>query len=334
MKELISIIVPVYNVEQYLDDCLISIINQTYKNLEIILIDDGSTDKSGKICDEYAKKDSRIIVIHKENGGVSSARNAGLRIAKGAYIGFVDPDDWIAEDMYEVLYSNAKKYDADVSVCKYKIVKNRRKDNLNAINLIKHNKTIGLDAIKSMCYMLSSNKFYDCGLCNKLYKKEVVPYFNQNISVAEDLLFNFEIYFRKENVSCWDDSEKYFYYYRSDSACHSLNFTKAQLLEIDIWENMLFKISNSNNFKQIKPFVIYSMSKVIWASLFKLAYNFNADNKKTYVLLKQKYKKNLLSFKNKSLKDYILKIFYYLPYELVGYIYKIWRYIKFNNYAK
>lgn len=334
MKELISIIVPVYNVEQYLDDCLISIINQTYKNLEIILIDDGSTDKSGKICDEYAKKDSRIIVIHKENGGVSSARNAGLRIAKGAYIGFVDPDDWIAEDMYEVLYSNAKKYDADVSVCKYKIVKNRRKDNLNAINLIKHNKTIGLDAIKSMCYMLSSNKFYDCGPCNKLYKKEVVPYFNQNISVAEDLLFNFEIYFRKENVSCWDDSEKYFYYYRSDSACHSLNFTKAQLLEIDIWENMLFKISNSNNFKQIKPFVIYSMSKVIWASLFKLAYNFNADNKKTYVLLKQKYKKNLLSFKNKSLKDYILKIFYYLPYELVGYIYKIWRYIKFNNYAK
>ena len=236
--------------------------------------------------------------------------------------------------MYEVLYSNAKKYDADVSVCKYKIVKNRRKDNLNAINLIKHNKTIGLDAIKSMCYMLSSNKFYDCGPCNKLYKKEVVPYFNQNISVAEDLLFNFEIYFRKENVSCWDDSEKYFYYYRSDSACHSLNFTKAQLLEIDIWENMLFKISNSNNFKQIKPFVIYSMSKVIWASLFKLAYNFNADNKKTYVLLKQKYKKNLLSFKNKSLKDYILKIFYYLPYELVGYIYKIWRYIKFNNYAK
>ena len=128
--------------------------------------------------------------------------------------------------------------------------------------------------------MLSSNKFYDCGPCNKLYKKEVVPYFNQNISVAEDLLFNFEIYFRKENVSCWDDSEKYFYYYRSDSACHSLNFTKAQLLEIDIWENMLFKISNSNNFKQIKPFVIYSMSKVIWASLFKLAYlhtSFNGD---------------------------------------------------------
>ena len=123
--ELISIIVPVYNVEQYLDDCLVSILNQTYKNLEIILIDDGSTDNSGKICDEYAKKDSRIIVFHKENGGVSSARNAGLRIAKGIYIGFVDPDDWIAEDMYEVLYLNAKKYDADVSVCKSKIVINR-----------------------------------------------------------------------------------------------------------------------------------------------------------------------------------------------------------------
>lgn len=329
MKELISIIVPVYNVERYLDDCLISIINQTYKNLEIILIDDGSTDKSGKICDKYIKKDNRIIVIHKENGGVSSARNAGLRIAKGAYIGFVDPDDWIAEDMYEVLYFNAKKYDADVSVCKYKIVKNRRKDNLNAINLIKHNKAIGLDAIKSMCYMLSN-----CGVCNKLYKKTIVPYFNQSISVAEDLLFNFEIYFRKENVSCWDDSEKYFYYYRADSACHSLNFTKAQLLEIDIWENILNQIYSSNNFKQIKPLVIYSMSKVIWASLFKLAYNFNADNKKTYVLLKQKYKNNLLSFKSKSLKGYILKFLYFLPYELVGYIYRMWRYFKFKNYEK
>ena len=108
MKELISIIVPVYNVEQYLADCLVSIINQTYKKLEIILVDDGRTDNSGKICDEYLKKDGRIIVIHKENGSVSSARNAGLYIAKGAYIGFVDPDDFITCDMYEKLYCNLK----------------------------------------------------------------------------------------------------------------------------------------------------------------------------------------------------------------------------------
>ena len=94
-KEKISVIIPVYNVEKYLKRCLDSVINQTYKNLEIILVDDGSTDNSGKICDEYAKNDKRIIVIHKENGGVSVARNIGLDICTGDYVNFIDSDDWI-----------------------------------------------------------------------------------------------------------------------------------------------------------------------------------------------------------------------------------------------
>ena len=98
-KALISIIVPVYNVDKYLSKCIDSIISQTYNDIELILVDDGSPDNSPKICDEYARKDNRIIVIHKENGGVSSARNAGLDIAKGKYIGFVDPDDYIVSEM-------------------------------------------------------------------------------------------------------------------------------------------------------------------------------------------------------------------------------------------
>ena len=103
-NSLISVIVPVYNVEKYLPQCLNSIINQTYENLEIIFINDGSTDNSGNICDEYAKRNSRIKAIHKENGGASSARNIGLDICKGDNIGFVDSDDWIELDMYESLY--------------------------------------------------------------------------------------------------------------------------------------------------------------------------------------------------------------------------------------
>lgn len=98
MSDLVSVIVPVYNVEKYLARCLDSIINQTYTNLEIILVDDGSKDSSGQICDEYAAKDQRIKVIHKQNGGLSSARNAGLDIASGSYIEFVDSDDWIDKD--------------------------------------------------------------------------------------------------------------------------------------------------------------------------------------------------------------------------------------------
>ena len=101
ISDLISIIIPVYNVAVYLPRCLDSILAQTYKNLEIILVDDGSKDNSGKVCDEYALKDSRIKVIHQKNQGVSVARNAGLRIAKGDYIGFVDSDDYIETNMYE-----------------------------------------------------------------------------------------------------------------------------------------------------------------------------------------------------------------------------------------
>ncbi|MBO7334370.1 MAG: glycosyltransferase, partial [Lachnospiraceae bacterium] len=115
--ELISVIVPVFEVEKYLKECIESILNQTYTNLEIILVDDGSPDKCGEICEEYAKTDNRIIVIHHENKGLSSARNRGLDIATGDYIGFVDSDDKIAPDMFEILLNNLKQYDADISIC-------------------------------------------------------------------------------------------------------------------------------------------------------------------------------------------------------------------------
>ena len=113
---LISVIIPVYNVEQYLPRCVDSILAQTYRNLEIILVDDGTKDDSDKICDEYAAKDTRIKVIHKENGGLSSARNAGIDIARGEYLGFVDSDDWIEPEMYETMLGLAKKHEAQL-VC-------------------------------------------------------------------------------------------------------------------------------------------------------------------------------------------------------------------------
>lgn len=113
---LISVIVPVYNVEKLLPKCLDSILAQTHENLEIILVDDGTKDRGGILCDEYAAKDSRIRVIHKENGGLSSARNAGLDVARGEYIGFVDSDDWIEPEMYETMLALAKKHDVKM-VC-------------------------------------------------------------------------------------------------------------------------------------------------------------------------------------------------------------------------
>ena len=117
--DVISIIVPVYNMEQYLERCMRSILDQTYQRLEIILVDDGSTDRSPQLCDAYAKKDSRIKVVHKTNGGLSDARNAGLEIATGTYIGYVDSDDWIELDMYERMYKACVENGAQLAACRY-----------------------------------------------------------------------------------------------------------------------------------------------------------------------------------------------------------------------
>lgn len=119
MTERVSIIVPIYNVDKYLQKSLDSIARQTYTDIEVILVDDGSTDASGRICDEFSVHDCRFHVIHKKNGGVSSARNVGLSSATGRYIGFVDPDDWIDERMFEILHKDITEYNVDMVMCAY-----------------------------------------------------------------------------------------------------------------------------------------------------------------------------------------------------------------------
>ena len=147
MEEKISVIIPVYNVEKYISRCLDSILNQSYKNVEIIIINDGSTDKSGLICDEYSKRYDNIRVFHKENGGVSSARNLGITVAKGEYITFADPDDFLNKDMYKILYDNAKNNNSDITICSV----NEIRENVIATedNTGKINKYSKKDAIKS-----------------------------------------------------------------------------------------------------------------------------------------------------------------------------------------
>lgn len=134
MQELVSVILPVYNVEKYIYKCINSVINQTYKNLEIILVDDGSPDNCSKICDDYAKIDNRIKVIHKENGGLSDARNFGIKSATGKYIAFIDPDDYVSDYYIEVLYQNIIKNNADISICSFVEVTENESNDLNLNN--------------------------------------------------------------------------------------------------------------------------------------------------------------------------------------------------------
>ncbi|RYL92710.1 glycosyltransferase [Sporolactobacillus sp. THM7-4] len=166
---LVSVIVPVYNVEKYLKKCVESIMNQTFKNIEIILVDDGSTDASGKMCDYFQLMDNRIVVIHKENGGLSSARNAGIKRAKGIFVGFVDSDDWISETMYENLLSLTNKYDADVSECRF-INVNKKTDLKKVIEQPESVLTFNHDDALRLHFQ---NALFYSVVWNKLYKKEL-----------------------------------------------------------------------------------------------------------------------------------------------------------------
>ena len=195
----ISVIVPVYNVEKYLKRCLDSIINQTYKNLEIILINDGSTDNSGIICDEYAKKDNRIIVKHKENSGVSSTKNLGMKISTGEFITFIDSDDTVDENYIEILYNNLISTNSDISVTAYKVVNekgNLIQDSSKQSGLPKDATIIyeGKDIIRELLLQKTIKNF----VC-KLYRKEVLCNFKEGVTY-EDIVFSVQVMMKAKKV--------------------------------------------------------------------------------------------------------------------------------------
>lgn len=202
---LISIIVPVYNVKNYLEKCLQSICGQTYKNLEIILIDDGSSDGSGELCDLFAQRDGRIKVIHQTNAGQSAARNRGLAVAQGELLGFVDSDDWIEPDMYEFLYHLLKENGADISICSHYIetaVKTRVKHSSGQFSSFSRE-----EAIRT----LVEDKRIRNYMWDKLYKRQLFAgiYFPVN-RVFEDIAVSYQIFYKTQKV-VMQDCPKYHY---------------------------------------------------------------------------------------------------------------------------
>ena len=218
-KALISIIIPVYKVEIYLEKCIQSVINQTYENLQIILVDDGSPDNCGKICDEYAQKDHRIEVIHKSNGGLSDARNKGLEIAKGEYIGFIDSDDYIESDMYEVLYNLLKQYNAYVSICNFYTVSQGKIAIKNAENGIKE-----YNRIEILKEVLLDNNIQSYAW-NKLYKKELFDEIKYPVGKKyEDIGTTFYL-LEKCNKVVVTGKPEYYYINRQDSIVNNVTET-------------------------------------------------------------------------------------------------------------
>lgn len=212
----ISVIVPVYNCEAYLPACLDSILQQTFSNLEIIVVDDGSTDGSGAICDIYAQKDARIQVIHQSNQGVSAARNAGLEIATGDYLSFIDSDDELDQKMYEILVDLIETHHADIAHCGYR----RFRLDGSTVDISGSGKLYKQTSEEALQCLISGRLFVG-GLWNKLYRRTIFAdiRFDCTLKINEDVLANYYA-FQKAKKAVFLDLPLYHYFERKNSACN------------------------------------------------------------------------------------------------------------------
>lgn len=216
-EALISVIVPVYKVEEYLERCVQSIIRQTYRNLEIILVDDGSPDNCPAMCEKYAFQDARIKVLHKENGGLSDARNAGLEIATGDYISFVDSDDWISENCMEVLYTCCSENAADLSII----------DTVETDGTKEHEKSFSEGLCLPHIYtseeamkVIFTQRGFNTSAWAKLYKRELIQKFRFTKGILyEDLDIMYRIFDQAKKIA-FSNTARYYYYQREDSIVH------------------------------------------------------------------------------------------------------------------
>lgn len=223
-KELykISVIVPVYNAENFLEKCVDSILNQTYYNLEIILVDDGSNDGSSALCDLYAERDIRVQVIHKSQGGVCEARNSGLDIATGDYLIFVDNDDFILPDMYETLMANMLKYQVKISMCSYSLYYEERGQEYIEEQLF----TKKMDSLEALHIFHTEKRIDMIVPWNKLYKRELFDGIRYPVGrTFDDEFVTYKLLWKAGSI-CYTNQQLYFFRQRIDSITHTLTLKK------------------------------------------------------------------------------------------------------------
>lgn len=238
-QPLISVIIPVYNTAKYLHKCVDSVLSQTYTNLEIILVNDGSTDNSGKICDEYAQKDKRIKVIHKRNGGLSSARNAGIKMATGQFLSFIDSDDWVDKKFIEILYNLICKYKTEISCVGYYEVDNKG-EHIKQILSGNEDETVVIN-IKALEMGFSSLCFF---ACNKLFDKRLFRQINfPEGQLYEDITAISSIFLKTKDIAI--TNVPLYYYNKMNTA----SITKAK-----------FSIKKLDYFKATDKILMYALT--------------------------------------------------------------------------
>lgn len=305
MNPLISVIVPIYNVEKYLARCVDSIVNQTYKNLEIILVNDGSPDLCPQMCDDYAEKDSRIKVVHKKNGGLSDARNAGMAVAKGEYISFIDSDDYVSDDFFECLLDVMNKENSDIAECSVvKLYEDNRFDEFSDDLSVKT-----YDTQDAMSALIAENPFHQ-HVWNKLYKTELVrdiPYAVGKLN--EDEFWTYQVFGRANKVSKLNKTM--YYYFQRNSSIMGVGYNIRRLDALEGKANRQKYIEN--NFPELSTQAkidLYGSCMFAYQSVLKFLSG--ADKKKALSIIK-KYKNNCnLSFDEIELADKSARKYFYL----------------------
>ena len=261
----ISVIVPIYKVEQYLNKCLDNIIYQTYQNLEIILVDDGSPDNCGKICDEYAKKDNRIIVIHKANGGLSDARNAGLKIATGDFISFIDSDDYLELNAYEIMLNAIIKNNIDLVACNYYL------DNGNNLKTTAYNYNENrIFDRKEAYYNHLKNSYFSAHVWNKLVKREVIGELEfEKGKISEDEFYTYQLIDRTKKCMYIEDV-LYNYLQRDDSIIKEFNIKRLDAIE-GMYNRLKYTEEHYNEFySRNKILFLYTLDRLKMKNIIKL----------------------------------------------------------------
>lgn len=299
--KLLSVIIPVYNVKPYLEKCVESIVDQTYHNLQIILVDDGSTDGSQTICDELAQKDSRIVVIHKENGGPSTARNVGMDRAKGDYIAFVDSDDWLERNMYEVLINQLEAHDADLVACSFYECKGDEKKAVGDSKNISVFNTEEIFINKNQLRFLVWNKVFRRSFVEKL---RFVPG-----QVYEDFHFCRQVFLKTKKLIYLDVP---FYDYRiSRPGNTNSSFKPGRMCIFGEFDALISDLTELHYDKARVAMIIYALE--FYRRLYKEACELNASAD-----IKEKIRKNFVKYYGICKKENIklakgLYLFYFFP---------------------
>ena len=305
MNPLISVIVPIYNVEKYLARCVDSIVNQTYKNLEIILVDDGSPDRCPQMCDDYAEKDSRIKVVHKKNGGLSDARNAGMAVATGEYISFIDSDDYVSDDFFECLLDVMNKENSDIAECSVvKFYDDNRFDEISDDLSVKT-----YDTQDAMSALIAENPFHQ-HVWNKLYKTELVkdiPYAVGKLN--EDEFWTYRVFGRANKVARLNKTM--YYYFQRNSSIMGVGYNIRRLDALEGKANRQKYIEN--NFTDLSTQAkidLYGSCMFAYQSVLK--FMSGAEKKKALELIRKYRKMYNLSFDEIKLADKSARKYFYL----------------------